>query len=133
VARRLLKRINELLADRYAEHLTLGQTATVADGTAHFTYLFPFPTDTTSAQVTLTIDNEFLVQVSADNENWTTVLEEDQPITDGSNKAARTIDLTPYLGPASNGARPIYLKVSDSFPNDGWGGRVYHVTANIVE
>ncbi|HUB88297.1 MAG TPA: glycoside hydrolase family 76 protein, partial [Dyella sp.] len=104
-----------------------------ADGNAHFTYRFPFPADTTSAQVTLTIDNEFLVQVSTDNTNWTTVLQETQPITDGSNKAARTIDLTPYLGAATDGAKPIYLKVSDSFPNDGWGGRVYHVTANIVE
>ncbi|GGA39834.1 glycoside hydrolase family 76 protein [Dyella nitratireducens] len=104
-----------------------------ADGTTHFTYLFPFPVDTTSAQVTLTIDNQFLVQVSTDNETWTTVLEEDQHVHDGSNKAARTIDLTPYLGNASNGSKPIYLKVSDSFPSEGWGGRVYHVTANIVE
>jgi predicted alpha-1,6-mannanase (GH76 family) len=104
-----------------------------ADGTAHFTYRFPLPADTTSAQVTLTIDNEFLVQVSADNQNWTTVLQETQPVTDGSNKAARTIDLTPYLGAASNGAKPVYVKVSDAFPNDGWGGRVYHVTANIVQ
>jgi predicted alpha-1,6-mannanase (GH76 family) len=104
-----------------------------ADGTAHFTYLFPFPADTTSAQVVLTIDNEFLVQVSVDNEHWTTVLQETQPVTDGSNKADRSIDLTPYLGAAANGAKPIYLKVSDAFPNDGWGGRVYHVTANIVQ
>lgn len=104
-----------------------------ADGTAHFTYRFPFPADTTSAQVTLTIDNEFLVQVSTDNQNWTTVLQQSQPVTDGSNKADRTIDLTPYLGAASNGAKPVYVKVSDSFPNDGWGGRVYHVTANITE
>jgi predicted alpha-1,6-mannanase (GH76 family) len=104
-----------------------------ADGNAHFTYRFPFPADTTSAQVTLTIDNEFLVQVSNDNTNWTTVLQESQPVTDGSNKADRTIDLTPYLGAASNGARPVYVKVSDAFPNDGWGGRVYHVAANIVQ
>ena len=104
-----------------------------ADGTAHFTYRFPFPADTTSAQVTLTIDNEFLVQVSNDNTHWTTVLQESQPVTDGSNKADRTIDLTPYLGAASNGARPVYVKVSDAFPNDGWGGRVYHVSANIVQ
>nr|WP_240147924.1 glycoside hydrolase family 76 protein [Luteibacter yeojuensis] len=104
-----------------------------ADGNAHFTYRFPFPADTTSARVTLTIDAEFVVQVSADNENWTTVLQEDRPITDGSNKADRSIDLTPYLGNGADGSKPVYVKVSDSFPNDGWGGRVYHVTANIVQ
>ncbi|QNK02272.1 glycoside hydrolase family 76 protein [Dyella telluris] len=103
-----------------------------ADGNAHFTYRFPFPADTSSAQITLIIDNEFLVQASVDNVHWTTVLQQSQPVTDGSNKAARTIDLTPYLGAAVNGAKPVYMKVSDSFPNDGWGGRVYHVSANIV-
>lgn len=104
-----------------------------ADGTSHFTYRFPFPSDTTSAQATLTIDNEYLVQVSPDGQNWTTVLQVDQPVTDGSNKADRTIDLTPYLGSGSNGAKPVYVKVSDAYPNDGWGGRVYHVTANFTE
>jgi predicted alpha-1,6-mannanase (GH76 family) len=104
-----------------------------ADGNAHFTYRFPFPADTTSAHATLTIDAEFLVQASSDNEHWTTVLEETQPVTDGSNKADRSVDLTPYLGAGADGSRLVYLKVSDAFPNDGWGGRVYHVTANIVE
>jgi predicted alpha-1,6-mannanase (GH76 family) len=104
-----------------------------ADGNAHFTYQLPFPADTTSAHVTLTIDAEFLVQASSDNEHWTTVLQETQPVTDGSNKADRSIDLTPYLGAGTDGSKPVYLKVSDAFPNDGWGGRVYHVTANIVE
>ena len=103
-----------------------------ADGTAHFTYRFPFPADTRSAEITLTIDAEFLVQASSDNTHWTTVLQEDRPVTDGSNKADRTIDLTPYLGDGTGGARPVYLKVSDAFPNDGWGGRVYHVKADIV-
>jgi len=104
-----------------------------ADGNSHFTYLFPFPSDAVSATVTLTIDAEFLVQVSSDNQNWTTVLQEDQPITDGSNKADRTVDLTPYLGSGSGGDKPVYVKVSDNFPNDGWGGRVYHVTASDTE
>ena len=104
-----------------------------ADGNTHFTYRLPFPADTTAANVTLTIDAEFLVQVSNDNQHWTTVLQETRRITDGSNKADRSIDLTPYLGPAANGARPIYVRVSDAFPDDGWGGRVYHVAATIVE
>lgn len=104
-----------------------------ADGNAHFTYRLPFPADTTAAHVTLIIDAEFLVQASSDNEHWTTVLQETQPVTDGSNKADRTIDLTPFLNASNDGSRPVYLKVSDAFPNDGWGGRVYHVAANIVE
>ncbi len=96
-----------------------------ADGDHYFIYRFPLPSDTTSAHVTLTIDNEFLVQVSPDAKQWTTVLTEDQQYHDGQNKAARTVDLTPYLGTD----RTVYVRVADSFPQDGWGGRVYHVTA----
>lgn len=104
-----------------------------ADGHAHFTYRFPFPVDTTAAHVTLTIDAEFLVEASQDNVHWTTVLKEDRPVTDGSNKADRSIDLTPFLRDGTGGAKPVYLRVSDAFPDDGWGGRVYHVTANITQ
>jgi predicted alpha-1,6-mannanase (GH76 family) len=96
-----------------------------ADGNSYFIYRFPFPSDTTSAQVTLTIDNEFLVQASPDGKNWTTVLTETQEIRDSSNKADRTVDLTPFLGPD----KAAYVRVADSFPQDGWGGRVYHVSA----
>ncbi|MGW7682649.1 glycoside hydrolase family 76 protein [Kribbella sp. NPDC054772] len=97
-----------------------------ADGHSYFVYRFPFPSDTTKASATLTIDNEFVVQVSGDGQNWTTVATETNQEHDGNNKAARTFDLTPYLGADKAG----YVRVSDSFPNDGWGGRVYHVTAN---
>lgn len=100
-----------------------------ADRDNYFIYRFPFPSDTTSAQVTLTIDNEFLVQASSDGEHWTTVLEETQPIRDSSNKAARTIDVTTYLG----SQKAVYIRVADSFPADGWGGRVYHVSASFRE
>ena len=96
-----------------------------ADGHSYFVYRFPFPSDTTTASATLTIDNEFLVQVSGDGQQWTTVATETQQIHDGENKAARTFDLTPYLGPDKAG----YVRVADSFPDDGWGGRVYHVSA----
>lgn len=50
-----------------------------------------------------------------------------------SNKSDQTIDLTLYLPLGNSGAKPVYLKVSGAFPNDGWGGRVCHVTANIIE
>src|SRR5690606_25180049 len=69
------------------------------DGHRYFVYKFPFPADTTSARVVLTIDNQYVVEVSPDAEQWTTVLREDRWITDGSNKADQVIDLTPFLGP----------------------------------
>ncbi len=96
-----------------------------ADGNSYFVYRFPFPADTTAAHAVLTIDNEYVVQVSGDGQNWTTVLTETRQLHDGENKADQTIDLTPYLGPD----KAAYVRVSDSFPTDGWGGRVYHVSA----
>ncbi|HZX04933.1 glycoside hydrolase family 76 protein, partial [Kribbella sp.] len=96
-----------------------------ADGNSYFVYRFPFPADASSASVMLTIDNEFAVQLSSDGQNWTTVATETNQYHDGQNKADRTFDLTPYLG----AGKAAYVRISDSFPNDGWGGRVYHVTA----
>jgi predicted alpha-1,6-mannanase (GH76 family) len=96
-----------------------------ADGHSYFVYRFPFPADATSASATLLIDNEYAVQLSGDGQNWTTVATETNQYHDGQNKGARTFDLTPYLGAGKAG----YVRVSDSFPDDGWGGRVYHVTA----
>lgn len=97
-----------------------------ADGTSHFVYKFPFPAGTTSAEATLTIDNQYVVQVGPDGESWTTVLAEDEPIRDSSNKADHTLDLTPHLGPD----KAVYIRVTDAFPADGWGGGVYHVSAS---
>lgn len=98
-----------------------------ADGNSYFVYRFPFPADTASATARVTIDNEYTVQASADGKDWTTVLTEDEQIHDGENKAEHTIDLTPYLG----SDKAAYLKVSDSFPDDGWGGRLHHLTADV--
>lgn len=96
-----------------------------ADGHSYFVYRFPFPADTTTASATLTIDNEFVIQASGDGQHWTTLATETQQFHDGENKAARTFDLTPHLGPD----KATYIRIADSFPDDGWGGRVYHVTA----
>ena len=77
-----------------------------ADGHSYFVYRFPFPSDTTSASVALTIDNQFVVQVSGDGQNWTTVATETTPYHDGENKAVRTFDLTPHLGVGQDRVRP---------------------------
>jgi predicted alpha-1,6-mannanase (GH76 family) len=101
-----------------------------ADGNSYFIYKFPFPSDATSAQARLTIDNQYLVDVSPDAKTWTTVLHETEEIRDGSNKADHTIDLTPYLG-RDGEQQPVYLRVRDSFPDDGWGGRLLHVAVEF--
>lgn len=98
-----------------------------ADGTSHFIYKFPFPAEATSAEATLTIDNQYVVDVGPDGESWTTVLAEDEQIRDSSNKADHTLDLTPYLGPD----KAVYLRMTDAFTEDGWGGGVYHVSAQF--
>ena len=98
-----------------------------ADNDHYFVYRFPLPADTTAGTVTLSIDNEFLVQASSDGQHWTTVLTETREIRDGSNKADRTVDIAPFLGTD----KTVYIRVADSFPQDGWGGRVSHVNVTF--
>ena len=98
-----------------------------ADNDHYFIYRFPLPSDTTGGTVTLSIDAEFLVQASSDGQNWTTVLTETREIRDGSNKADRAVDIGPFLG----SGKTVYIRVADSFPQDGWGGRVSHVKATL--
>src|SRR5882757_2664346 len=62
------------------------------------------------------------VQVA--NVQWTTLLQVTQPVTDGSNKAVYTADLTPFL--TSSGA--VYVRWQDAYTNDGWGPSVDQVT-----
>ena len=98
-----------------------------ADNDHYFVYRFPLPADVTAGTVTLSIDNEFLVQASSDGQHWTTVLTESREIHDGSNKADRTVDMGPFLGTD----KTVYVRVADSFPQDGWGGRVSHVKVTL--
>jgi hypothetical protein len=57
------------------------------------------------------------------NVQWATLLKVLQPVTDGSNKAVYTADLSSLLGSAS-----VYVKYQDAYPNDGWGPSVAQVT-----
>ena len=105
-----------------------GASNRFADNDHYFIYRFPLPSDTTGGTVTLSIDAEFLVQASSDGQNWTTVLTETREIRDGSNKADRNVDIGPFLG----SDKTVYIRVADSFPQDGWGGRVSHVKATLT-
>lgn len=58
------------------------------------------------------------------NVQWTTLLQVSQPITDGSNKAVYTADLTPFL--TTGGA--VYVRWTDAYTGDGWGPSVDQVT-----
>lgn len=54
---------------------------------------------------------------------YTTVIEETRQIRDSSNRQVYSLDLSQF---ATGDA--VYLRFDDSFPNDGWGPSVQHVT-----
>ena len=54
------------------------------------------------------------------------MLTEDGPRKDNSTTAEHTLDLTPYIGHDT----ADYIRVTDASPADGWGGGVYHVSAD---
>lgn len=60
---------------------------------------------------------------AAPNVQWTTLLKVTAPVTDASNKATYTADLTPFLG---NGS--VYVQYQDAYSNTGWGPSVSQVT-----
>jgi hypothetical protein len=94
--------------------------ARFADGNAHFTYRFDLPADVTGGTLTLDIGNQYLVEVSSDNQAWMTVLEATGLTGDTGlmNRAERSLDLNDIRG----GSRTLYVRISDDYPPDGWGG-----------
>jgi predicted alpha-1,2-mannosidase len=92
--------------------------ARFADNGRYFIYRFPIGADVTGGTLRLDLQAEFLVQVSTDLEHWDPVLEETRRITDGSNRGWRELDVSDLAGPGET----LYLRIADSFPDDGWGG-----------
>ncbi len=61
--------------------------------------------------------------------NWSsfqTVLQEQRRITDSSNRAVYTMDLSSWLG-----GEAVYVRFQDAFPEDGWGPSVHQVTVKV--
>jgi hypothetical protein len=89
-----------------------------ADNERYFVYRFEIGDDVTAGTLSLLLRAEFLVQVSNDGATWRTVLEETRRITDGTNEGTRDLDLMDLVEPGET----LYLRIADSFPDDGWGG-----------
>ena len=92
--------------------------ARFADNERYFVYRFPIGEDVTGGTLRLDLQAEFLVQASTDGETWDTVLEETRRITDGSNRGWQELDLSELAEPGDT----LYIRIADSFPEDGWGG-----------
>jgi len=60
---------------------------------------------------------------SVPNVQWTTLLKVSQPVTDASNKATYTADLSSFASGAA-----VYVRYQDAYPSDGWGPSVAQVT-----
>jgi hypothetical protein len=101
--------------------------ARFTDGDSHATYRFPLPSGVTGGTLALDIGNQFLVQVSADNQNWRTVLQETGNVRDLSNRAEHTLDLNDLRGQGDT----LYVRVADSRPEDGWGSWLARMTLTM--
>jgi hypothetical protein len=88
------------------------------DGTTHATYKFAMPSDVTGGTLTLELANEYLVEVSTDGTNWREVLRETTQEHDQGNRGPQTLQLNDIRA----GGHTVYVRIGDSFPEDGWGG-----------
>jgi predicted alpha-1,2-mannosidase len=99
-----------------------------ADGGSHFTYRFDLPADVTGGTLTLEIGNEYLVDVSSDGKSWRTALKETAQEHDlGNLDPPQTLDLNSLRA----GSRTLYVRIGDSYPDDGWGGWLGRLTLKL--
>jgi len=100
-----------------------------ADIGSHFTYRFDIPAGVTGGKLTLEIGNEYLVSVSSDPQTYHEVLRESNQEHDLNNlDPPHELDLNTLLG----GSRTLYLRIGDSFPQDGWGGWLGHLKLELT-
>jgi hypothetical protein len=115
------------LADPDGSQLTTvnGVKGRYADNGAHFTYRFDLPADVTGGTLTMDIGNEYAIDVSSDGQTWRNVARESREIhgLENYDNPTQTFDLDEIRG--DGGA--LYVRVSDSKPDDGWGGWLGHL------
>lgn len=64
--------------------------------------------------------------VEVEGVTWADVLRVEQPVHDFSNRDTHTVDLSDHLG-----GDAVYVRLSDAFPEDGWGPGLHHVAVDI--
>ena len=93
------------------------------------TYRFDIPAGVTGGKLTLEIGNEYVVSVSSDDQTYREVLREPNEEHDLNNlDPPHELDLNPLLA----GSRTLYVRIGDSFPQDGWGGWLGHLTLELT-
>ncbi len=102
-----------------------GQKHRYADGNNFFIYKFISPTGI--GILRLKIGNNFVVSVSTNAKEWTEILNSfkifGKDIHDMSNYKEQIIDISKYL----RKGKPVFIKISDGSPADGWGGNVGYI------
>jgi hypothetical protein len=64
--------------------------------------------------------------VEVEGVEWTELAREKERVTDSSNLGTVTVDLTAHVGDGE-----VFVRLSDSFPDDGWGPSLHHATLTV--
>jgi hypothetical protein len=108
----------------------LGSGFRFADGNAYMIYQFDLPDDLTSAVAQITVGNQFMIEVAADQGPFFVerdyVTETGHEVRDNSNLDVYEIQLADYL--AGNPNNVIRIRLSDGLVSDGWGPYLTRIT-----
>ncbi len=79
---------------------------------------------------TATVGQQLVLDVSVDGVNWQNVYTEPKPDTESGGLAIKeyTYDLTEFVDLEVPNFDNIWLRISDSVPENGWGGAIYKNT-----
>ena len=117
-------------------HYNGDKTIHYADKTAYFVYLYNIENyqKMTSVSWTAMAGQQLYLQVSNDGATWTDVFKwEGELKENGSGVMAyayTTYDLTPYIDLSCS---TVYVKISDSYPEKGWGGAINNTMPVVLD
>jgi len=114
---------------------SVGRMGMFMDASGYVTMEYPMDIDCTQAWYVLQVDNQYSVEISNDNLNWSTAFTPDPSLLSPSTHDLRWFDkgitnMAPYyfdlaalgLLPTSN----IYVKLADAETSDGWGSLAWN-------